>query len=138
MRRGVNFSDMLSIKEFTIRRRYIGQQPGMKSARGLAEKNADNPLVSRSFCSATGLCRNSSVRASRDTPRRVSPHCLENTRDGSILGEPNRRRPVLPVPAPPRRLAVRRAAPTRPWYVRVFDSTGLHLEKNIRYEYMYI
>ena len=37
-----------------------------------------------------------------------------------------RRHPVLPVPARPRRPAVRRPVPTRPGYVRVLDSTGLH------------
>ena len=51
---------------------------------------------------------------------------LEGTKDSCLLGEPIRRRPVLPGPAPPRRPAVRRPDPTRPWYVRVWDSTGYY------------
>ena len=47
------------------------------------------------------------------------------TRDGSPLGGPIRRRPVLPSPAPPRRPAMRRPDPTRPWYVRILDLTNL-------------
>ena len=39
---------------------------------------------------------------------------LEGKRDGCLLGEPTRRRPVLPVPAPPRRGAVRRPVPDPP------------------------
>ena len=50
---------------------------------------------------------------------------LEGTRDGCLLGEPTRRRPVLPGPTPPRRPAACRPAPTRPWYVRVLDSTSV-------------
>ena len=40
------------------------------------------------------------------------------------MDDATRRRPVLPVLAPPRRPAVRRPVLTRPWFVRVFDSTG--------------
>ena len=40
-----------------------------------------------------------------------------------------RRRPILPGPAPPRHSAVRRPAPSRPWYVWVWDAaTGDALE----------
>ena len=46
-------------------------------------------------------------------------------RDGCPLGKLNRRRPVLPSPAPTLCSAVRRSAPTRPWYVRVLDLTNL-------------
>ena len=49
---------------------------------------------------------------------------LEGTGDACPLGEPVRRRPVLPDPALPRRPAVRRPDPTLPWYVRVLGSTG--------------
>ena len=49
---------------------------------------------------------------------------LEGGMDGSLLGEPSRRRSVLPAPAQPRRPAERRPVPTRPWYVRVLDSIG--------------
>ena len=51
-------------------------------------------------------------------PRSVVFDGLEGKRVGCILGEPTRRRPVLPVLAQARRPAVRRPAPTRPWYVR--------------------
>ena len=50
---------------------------------------------------------------------------LEGTRDRCLLGEPIRRRPVLPGSAPPRCPAMRRPDPTRPWYVRVLESTGV-------------
>ena len=46
--------------------------------------------------------------------------------DGCLLGEPTRRRPILLVPAPTRRPAVRRHIPTRLWYVRVLDSANLN------------
>ena len=39
---------------------------------------------------------------------------------GCLLGEPSRQRPVLPPAAPPRRSAMCRPAPTRPWYIRVW------------------
>ena len=112
----------------TIRRRYIGQQPRTKSARGPADK----PLVNRWLCSPIGLNRNSFVRASRDKPRSVFFDGLQGKREGCLLVEPTRWRPVLPVPAPPRRPAVRRPAPTRPRYVRVSDSTNC---KNAEFKY---
>ena len=49
---------------------------------------------------------------------------LEGKRDGCFLGGPTRRRPVLPGFALPRRYAVCRRTPTRPWYVRVWVSTS--------------
>ena len=85
---------------------------------------AGKPRENCWFCSFIGLHRLSVVRASRDTPRRVVFDRLKGTRDGCLLGEPTRRRPVLPVSAPPRHPAVRRPVPTRSWYVRVLDSTG--------------
>ena len=69
------------------------------------------PLVNRWFRSSIGLHRNSFVRASRDTPRRVFFDGLEGKRGGCIQGELTPRRPVLPVPAPPRRPAVRCPGP---------------------------
>ena len=81
------------------------------------------PQFNRWFCSPIGLHRISYVRASRDTPRKVFFDCFERKRDGCILVETTRRRPVLPVPAPPRCPAVRRPAPNRPWYVWVLVST---------------
>ena len=51
-------------------------------------------------------------------------HRLEKKKSGILLAEPSHGRPVLPVPAQPRRPAVRRPLSTRSWYVRVFDSTN--------------
>ena len=101
-------------------RRYAGQQPRTKSDR----LPADKPRVNRTFCSPIGLHRVYFVRASRDTSRRVFFDRLESVRDGCLLGEQIRRRPILLRPAPPRCPAVRRPVPTRPWYVRVLDSTN--------------
>ena len=70
------------------------------------------------------LNRISFVRASEDSFRTVFLDALEVKRDGRLLGEPTRRRPVLLRPALPRHPAVRRPAPTRSWYVRVLDSTN--------------
>ena len=56
---------------------------------------------------------------------------LGGKQDGCVLGEPTRRRPVLPSPAPPRRPALRRPGPFRPWYFRVLDST-IDLENRTR------
>ena len=47
---------------------------------------------------------------------------LKGTRDGCLLGESIRRRPVLPGLASPRRIAVCSLDPTRPWYVWFLDS----------------
>ena len=43
---------------------------------------------------------------------------------GSVVSWANRPVGVPSCPAPPRRPAVRRPVPTRPWYVRVSNSTG--------------
>ena len=72
------------------------------------------------------------ARASEESSRTVvcfpfdALEALRGKRDGCFLGEPTRRRPVLPGPAPPRRPATRRPAPTRPWFVRVFPGHALH------------
>ena len=83
------------------------------------------PRFNRTFCSSTGLHRISFVRAFEESFRRVVFGTLLGTRDRCPLGGPNRRRSFRPGPAWPRRRAVDRPAPTRPWYVRVLDSTGL-------------
>ena len=71
------------------------------------------------------LNRISLVRASRDTLRSVRGlRCLGDKRVGCFLGKPCRRRPVLPIPAPPRHPAVCCLVPTRPWHARVLDSTS--------------
>ena len=81
------------------------------------------PRVNRWFCSSVGLHRNSFVRASRDTPRRVFFDCREVS--GTVASWANRLVGVPSCPSPPRRRpAVRRPAPIRPWYVRVLDSRG--------------
>ena len=82
------------------------------------------PVVNRGFCSSTGLHRISFVRACEETFRTVVYGTLVGTRVRCLLGEPNRRRPFRPGPIWPRRRAVHRPAPTRPWYVRVLDSAG--------------
>ena len=51
-------------------------------------------------------------RASGESLRTVIFHGLGGKRGGYLLGEPTRRRPILPRPALPRRPAVRCAAPT--------------------------
>ena len=74
------------------------------------------------------------VRASEETFRTGVLDALAGKRVGRLLGEPTRRRPVLPRPALPRRPAVCCPEATRPWYVRVLDSTGCRffaLSKNI-------
>ena len=61
------------------------------------------------FCSSAGLHRISFVRASENSFRTVVDDAPEGNRDGCLLGEPTRRRPVLPRTAPPLR-----RAPPRP------------------------
>ena len=116
--------------------------PGHAShEKGLQRQRGADPLVSSQerralfvslinrwssafFCSSIGLHRISFVRASDETFKSDLFDALGGTRDGCLLGEPIRRRPVLPGPAPPRPANVRRPDPTHPWYLRVFDSTG--------------
>ena len=97
----------LALKGFTEtnRRRYTGQRPGTKSARG----PGDQPVVNRGFCSSIGLHRISFVRAS-EASRTVSSIRWEQE-GGLSLGQidPTASRPVQPrLPSPPRR------APPRP------------------------
>ena len=54
-------------------RRFTGQQPATKSARGPAVK----PLVNRTFCSPTGLHRISFVRACEEMFKTVVYSALE-------------------------------------------------------------
>ena len=60
------------------------------------------------------------VRASEETFKTGAYDALERTRDGCLLGESIRHRPVLLGPASTRHPAVRCPDPTRPWYVRVW------------------
>ena len=119
---------MPCMKTQTNRCRSTGQQPRTKSG----FRPADKPLVNRTFCSSIGLHRISLVRASKETFRTGVFDALGGTRDGCLLGEPIRRRPVLPGPARP---AMRRPDPTRPWYVRVLDSTGTSPNGCMRIEF---
>ena len=65
-------------------------------------------MVNRWFCSPIGLHRISLARASKDMPKTAVFDRLDDKRDTYSMGEPICRRPVMPVPAPPRRPAVRR------------------------------
>ena len=96
------------------------QRPGTKSL----FRPTDKPCVNRPLCSPIGLHMVSLVRASGGSFRTVVYDALGWGRVGCLLGEPIRRRPVLPGPAPPRRPAVRRPDPTCPWYVQALESTS--------------
>ena len=111
----------------TNKRRHIGQQPGTKSGR----RPVDKLDINR--CSTAGFVP-PSVYIGLPLfmlPKKRSGQCLRFPRKqvGRLSsGEPTRRRPVLPGPAPPRRSAVCRLAPTRPWYV----CPGFGLDKSLR------
>ena len=101
------------------RRRSTGQQPGRKSARGPADKPRINRLSTGGFVSAFGLNMIFLVRAYRETFRRRFLDALEGTKDHCFLGKQFRWHPILPNSTRPPH-----PDPTRPWYVRVLDSTG--------------
>ena len=61
---------------------------------------------------------------------------LGSNRVNCFLGEPTRRRPVLPRPAWPRLPAVRCPPAIRPWYFRVLDSTRV-LSYAMKKTYLY-
>ena len=76
---------------------------------------------------STSLHKSSVDRFYRKTltsvkPRRLFFDCLGGGRVGCLLAGPTRRRPVLLVPAPPRRPAVRRPVQTCAFYSRILDS----------------
>ena len=54
---------------------------------------------------------------------------LENKSKGCLLAGSTYRHPILSSPALPRCSAVRRPDPTRPWCVRVLDSTGFGFDR---------
>ena len=93
----------------TIRRRYTGQQPRTKSGR----RPTDKPRVKRGFCSSDGLHKVSFVRASKDMPKKLFFHRLENMEDAcswvdrpiSVSSCPARLRPAVPPCANPSRPA---------------------------------
>ena len=82
--------------------------------------NAYRPLVNWSLCSSVVLHRISLVRVSGESFRRLVFDALGGARDACLLGKLFCRRPVLPRPALPSNV---RPDPTRPWYVRVLNST---------------
>ena len=105
----------------TNRRRSIGQQSGSKSG----FRPADKPRVNRTFCSSICVHMISFVHASGETFGTVSFLRRPGVQEVRLF--PGRTGPSASCsapPAPPRRPAVHRPAPTRPWYVRVWDSTG--------------
>ena len=116
------------VKKFTKtnRRRYIGQQPGTKSGRRPADKRVINrrstgfrvlPSVYMVFPLSVLPGRRSGQLSSM--PWRAA---------WSVVSWANRSVGVPNCLAPPRpATAVRRPAPTRPWYVRVLDSTRKRL-----------
>ena len=80
--------------------------PGTKGGGRPADKLRVNCL----FYSSCGLNGISFVRACGGSFRTVVFDALGGKRVGCVLGQPTRRRPVLPGPAPPRRPALRRPA----------------------------
>ena len=89
------------------------------------------PLVNRLFCSSVGFKYEFRLFV---LPKRRSRECsldsLEGKSEGCLLAGSTQRRPVLSSPALPRCPAVRRPDPTRPWCVRVLDSTGFSTDKS--------
>ena len=95
----------------TKRHRYTSQRPGMNIDRRPADKPRIDRSSNQSLCSSVGLRRISFVRASEEPFKTFVFDALEIKRAGILLGEPTRRRPVLPRPASPRRPPPCRAPP---------------------------
>ena len=107
----------------------MGQQPETKSGFLHADKPRIHRLSSADFVPPSVYIQDFVRSCFRRDVQDIwfvfdALEVLEGTRDGCPPGESTRRRPVLPGPALPRRLGVRRRIPTRPWYARVLDSTG--------------
>ena len=106
---GIGFPGMPCMKHTeTNKRRSTGHQPGTKSVRGPANKTRINRGSTGYRVPPFGLHRISFVRASGESFNTVVFDCLEGKGVGCFLGEPTRRRPVLPRPALPPRRAPRR------------------------------
>ena len=105
------------------RRLDIGQQPETKSGRRPANKPRINRLSPERFVPLL-VYRVAFVRASTDALRRVFVRSFGGFEKRLFSGrtDPSASYPVLFRSASPFR--VRRPGPTRPLYVRVFDSTG--------------
>ena len=106
----------------------IGRRPELPGPAPPGHPAARRPAPTRPWyvrvLDSTGLHRISLACAFEDTFRTAVLDALEGAKDSCLLGEPTRRHPVLPGSAPPRCPAVGRPDPTRPWYVRVLDSTS--------------
>ena len=87
------------------------------------------PVVNRGFCSPVGLSRISLVRASGETFRTVVFDALGGR--GTLGSCANCSVGVPSCSARPRRPAVRRPVASRPWYVRVLDSTSTKLWRRL-------
>ena len=106
----------------TNRRRYTGQQPGTKSGRRPGDKTGYRPRVNRGFVPPSVYIGFPLFVLPKDV-QDIVLDALEGNRDGCLLGEPIRRRPVLPCPALPRPL---RRAPPRPDPPMIYPDFGLH------------
>ena len=95
----------------TNRRRYTGQQLGTKSGRRPADKPVINRWSTAGFVPPSVYIKFSLFVLPGIRPGGYSFDRLESKRDGGLLAEPTRRRPVLPVPAPPSRRAPPRPDP---------------------------
>ena len=93
------------------RRRYIGQQPGTKSASRPADKPVINRWSTAGFVVPSVYLRFALFVLANRGPQPLS--LIRQSVRGTVLSWANR---PVGVPFCP--------APTRPWYVRVLDSTG--------------
>ena len=106
----------------------IGTLPNSQERRAAVDK----PVINQMLCCPIGLNCISFVFASEESFRIFVSDALGGKKVRYILGEPTSRRPVLPRLAPLYLPAVRRRAPTRPWYFRLLDSTDIISVQNAR------
>ena len=109
----------------TNRRRHTGQQPGTKSASRPDDKPRINRWSTAGFVSPSVYIGFPLFVLPESRPQRLS--LIRQSVRGTVLSWANRSVGVSFCPALPS-LPLRRArspVPTRPWYVRVFDSTSI-------------